>query len=98
MKQHLLALPLLVLSVSAGDAIAQSSLSCPTVSGNTSFSGTSLQTECSATNDTTCTTKSGINYDTGTSVLKLPGTAGNFQGPPSAAVSANVYFAAPGDY
>jgi type IV pilus assembly protein PilY1 len=98
MKQHLLALPLLVLSASAGDAIAQSSLSCPTVSGDTSFSGTSLQTECSETNDTTCTTKSGINYDATTSVLKLPGSAGNFQGPPSAAVSANVYFAAPGDY
>ena len=63
----------------------------------TTFSTTGLSNDCS-TNTTPCTTKSGTVYDGTSYTLKVPGSAGNFQGPPNSAVQANVFFATPGDY
>ncbi len=73
-------------------------LSCPAVSSDTTFSGTTARTECSATITQGCTSKSGITYDTASSLLVLPGAAGNFQPPPGAAVAQNVYYGTPGDF
>ena len=74
------------------------SLACPAVSANTTFAGPTASTECSASIKEACTTKSGIDYDSATSLLKLPGAAGNFQPPPGAAVAQNVYYGTPGDF
>lgn len=96
MKRALLALTIIT---SAGYALADSSLVCPSTSSNTGFSATAFGTECSSTSDSTqCTSKSGVTYDPTNSVLTLPGSAGNFQAPPGADVNANVYFAAPADF
>lgn len=78
----------------AGPAFGQS---CPSASSTTNFQSTGLSNDC-ATNATPCTTKSGTQYDNASSKLILPGTAGTFSGAANASVTANVYFAAPGDY
>jgi type IV pilus assembly protein PilY1 len=74
---------------------ASAQLSCPATSTDTTFTAAGLSTDCGTT---PCTTKSGINYDGTTNALTLPGVSGFFQSPPSAAISQNVYFAAPGDF
>ncbi|NVB79473.1 MAG: hypothetical protein HOV81_13845 [Kofleriaceae bacterium] len=84
----------LAIATFAGPAFGQS---CPSASTTTSFASTGLSNDC-ATNATPCTTKSGTQYDSSNNKLILPGSAGNFQGPPGAAVQANVFFAAPGDF
>ncbi len=96
MRQRLVSLFAATLATFAvsGPAFGQS---CPTVSSTTNFASTGLQNEC-ATNATPCTTKSGSQYDAGSSKLVLPGTAGTFSGAANSSVTANVYFAAPGDY
>ncbi|HEY4057885.1 MAG TPA: hypothetical protein VGM39_14825, partial [Kofleriaceae bacterium] len=65
---------------------------------NTSFTGTTAQTECSATVTTGCTSKSGVVYDGSTSLLSLPGSAGNFQRPPGDTFQDSVYYASAGDF
>jgi hypothetical protein len=91
---------LLVLFASASSASAQTALSCPSTSSATAFSGSGLEQDCStcSTSPCTCTTKSGVTYDTTNNVLTLPGAAGNFQAPPGAAVNVAVYFAAAADF
>ena len=73
-------------------------LSCPAVSSNTTFSGATASTECTASITQGCTSKNGIDYESATGVLKLPGAAGNFQPPPGSAVAQNVYYGTPGDF
>jgi hypothetical protein len=73
-------------------------LSCPAVSADTTFSGLTVSTECNASITQGCTTKNGIDYDGSSSLLKLPGAAGNFQPPPGAAVAQNVYYGTAGDF
>ena len=94
-----LTLALLVVAVTATAASAQS-FSCPSTSADSVFSGSGLQQDCSSCSSSpcTCTTKSGVNYDPIGSDLVIPGSAGNFQAPPSAAVPQNVFFAASGDF
>jgi hypothetical protein len=83
---------------SAGHARAQSTLSCPAVSTDTTFAGPTVSAECSTTVTQGCTSKSGVTYDTGASLLRLPGSAGNFQSPPGAAVSQNVFYGTSADF
>lgn len=82
----------------ATSASAQSSLVCPAVSVDTQFTGPSAQAECSATVTESCTSKSGVLFDGTTGSLRLPGSAGNFQAPPGAAVEENVFYAAAADF
>lgn len=72
--------------------------SCPQVSSNTPFAGTEFQTACSTAVTQGCTSPSGVTYNSSSGLLTLPTNAGQFQSPPNAAVTANVYFAAPADY
>ncbi|MDB4959438.1 MAG: Tfp pilus assembly protein tip-associated adhesin PilY1-like protein [Myxococcales bacterium] len=95
--QRTVVLGLFWVCVLGTQAAAQSTLACPIVSSNTSFTGTGLQSDCAA-GTTPCTTKTGISWDGTNNVLSLPVSAGNFQSPPGSAVAANVYFAAPADY
>ena len=96
MTSRTIALSLFSLVAATATASAQS-LSCPSVSGDTTFSTTGLQADCGgATN--VCTTKAGVSYDNTGGVLQLPASAGNFQLPPSPAVDDQVYFAAVGDF
>ncbi|MGE0549015.1 MAG: hypothetical protein AB7R00_18230 [Kofleriaceae bacterium] len=95
-KRFLLAL--LVSSGVATQAFAQASLVCPQVSGNTSFTGPTMQAECSATVTTGCTSKSGLSWNASSSSLQLPVTAGNFQSLPGATIEENVLFAAIADF
>src|ERR1700690_3083612 len=92
-------LALLVVAVGATAASAQS-FSGPSTSSHPVFSGSGLQQDCSSCSSSpcSCTTKSGVNYDSSGADLVIPGSAGNFQAPPSAAVSQNVFFAAAGDF
>lgn len=95
-RRSLLAFALL--SVGSRTTAYGDSLACPAVSSDTTFSGTTASTECSATITQGCTSKSGVTYDTSTGLLKLPGAAGNFQPPPGSAVAQNVYYGAPADF
>jgi hypothetical protein len=89
---------LILLALVPATASAGSELTCPAVSANTTFAGTTVETECTSTVTQGCTSKSGINYDTAASLLKLPYSAGNFQPPPGAAIAQNVYYSAPADF
>ncbi|MGE3547867.1 MAG: hypothetical protein AB7L28_28335, partial [Kofleriaceae bacterium] len=89
---------LIVSSAVASQAFAQASLVCPQVSGNTTFTGPTMQTECSGTVTTGCTSKSGVSWSGSTSSLQLPVTAGNFQSLPGATIEENVLFAAIADF
>jgi hypothetical protein len=93
--RNLLTIALLTAST---NALAQSSLECPSTSSPTSFAAGTMQTECSSSVTQSCTSKAGVTWDTAASLLKLPGSAGNFQAPPGAAVPQNVYFAASADF
>lgn len=72
-------------------------LACPVVSTDTTFATTGLQNNC-ATSPMPCTTKTGTSYDTASSAIVIPASAGNFQSPAGAAIDKNVYFAAAGDF
>ena len=87
-----------VLLVATPTTVLAQALTCPAVSSNTTFAGGTVSTECSATVTEGCTSKSGVTYDSSSSLLKLPGAAGNFQPPPGAAVAQNVYYGTPGDF
>ncbi len=92
-------LSLLALAVlSAVPARAQSTLTCPKVSSDTTFAGATVSTECSASVTQGCTAKSGVTFDTSAQLLRLPGAAGNFQSPPGAAVSKNVFYGTSADF
>ncbi len=81
----------------AGASVAQS-LVCPATSANTSFAGASLSDNCVVAGPQACTSKDGVVFDGGSSLLKLPGSAGNFQTPPAAGVSDPVFYAASADF
>lgn len=89
---------LVLASELATPASAQSSLVCPAVSVDTQFTGPSVEAECTTTVTDACTTKTGVMFDGTTSSLRLPGSSGNFQAPPGAAVEENVYYAAAADF
>jgi hypothetical protein len=88
----------LALAFAAHPAAAQSTLTCPKVSSDTSFAGVTASTECTTTVTQGCTTKSGVTFDTAAQLLRLPGAAGNFQSPPGAAVSQNVFYGTSADF
>ncbi|MBL0217474.1 MAG: VCBS repeat-containing protein [Myxococcales bacterium] len=91
------ALVALVVALAPAHARADS-LACPAVSANTTFAGTTVQTECTSSITEGCTSKSGTSYESSTSLLLLPGAAGNFQPPPGSAVAQNVYYGTAGDF
>lgn len=82
----------------AGTTVAQSPLVCPATSADTTFDGAALSAECVLGGPQACTAKDGVVFDGGSSLLKLPGSAGNFQTPPGAAVAEPVYYAASADF
>ena len=88
----------LVASGSIAPATAQSLPSCPQTSSDTSFTGPTMQTDCTSSTAQGCTSKAGVTWDGVTAGLVLPGSAGNFQAPPGAAVPEGVYFGAAGDF
>lgn len=87
----------IALLTASSPALAQS-LACPETSDNSVFAGGTMQANCTAAVTQSCTSKSGLTWDAGASVLRINGSAGNFQSPPGANVKENVYYAAPGDY
>lgn len=88
----------LVLAAHAGSAAAQS-LACPVVSSDTNFDDGTMGADCATTTSGPCTTKSGLTWDNGAQLLKLPGSGGNFQ-PPSTnnTLPERIYFAAAADF
>ncbi len=84
--------------VTPAQALAQSSLECPETSTPATFAGASMQANCSSSVTQSCTSKSGLAWDSTTSGLRMPATAGNFQPPAGAAVAQNVFYAIAADF
>jgi len=89
---------IIALVTAASEAGAQSSLECPQISNDSVFAGATMQTSCSETVTESCTAKSGLTWDSTSGALRMPGSAGNFQPPPGAAVEQNVYYAVAADF
>ena len=89
---------LVLVFASSEHARAQSTLSCPAVSTDTTFAGATVSAECTTTLTQGCTAKSGVTFDSGAQLLRLPGAAGHFQSPPVAAVSQNVFYGKSADF
>jgi hypothetical protein len=85
-------------SLSFASVASAQSLVCPVTTSNTSFSGTTASTDCSATITTGCTSKAGVVFNGTTSLLTLPGSGGNFQRPPGDTFQDSVYYASAGDF
>lgn len=82
----------------ASDAHADSSYECPQTSNDSVFAGASMQSNCSDSVTESCTSKSGVIWDSSTGAIRMPGSAGNFQPPPGAAVEQNVFYAVSADF
>ncbi|MDX2092115.1 MAG: PilC/PilY family type IV pilus protein [Kofleriaceae bacterium] len=93
-----LAVVVALVTAQAGSAAAQS-LACPVVSSDANFASTTMSTDCDGISVTQgCTSKSGVTWDQGAGLLRLPGSGGNFQPPPAGTVPENVFFGAPADF